>query len=295
MALPLGPLLGAGASLLGGIFGGNAADKAADAQVAIGNRQLDLNQKVYDETRMSFQPWLEGGQTGNAAYLYELGLGPRPTIGGQPAQIETISVPGAGGGMAADPYALRRAQQMAESYGGPYVQRYQQMLEASRGGAPATTQYRVNGQTFGTLEEAQAFAAANPMGGTPYQGFQKTPGYDFAVSQGMDGIQSSAAARGKLFSGATMDAAGRFQQGYANQEYGNYLNRLAGVSAQGQNAAGMQGGAAGQFLGFGTNALSGIGNAQSAGIIGRGNALTDGINNAISAWGYMRDLNKVPA
>jgi hypothetical protein len=123
---------------------------------------------------------------------------------------------------------------------------------------------------------------ARPSG---YSGFQETPGYEFAFNEGQRALEGSAAAGGNLRSGATMKALTSYGQGMANQEYGNYLARLGSLAGMGQAAAGNQAAAGANFGGMSSNALSAIGNAQSAGAIAQGNAWQGGINNALG--GYM--------
>jgi hypothetical protein len=55
--------------------------------------------------------------------------------------------------------------------------------------------------------------------------FQQDPGYAFRMSEGMKGLERSAAARGGLLSGATLQGIQRFGQGLASQEYQNAFNR----------------------------------------------------------------------
>ena len=55
--------------------------------------------------------------------------------------------------------------------------------------------------------------------------FQQDPGYAFRMSEGMKGLERSAAARGGLLSGATMKGLQRYGQEAASQEYQNAFNR----------------------------------------------------------------------
>lgn len=80
--------------------------------------------------------------------------------------------------------------------------------------------------------------------------FQTGPGYDFALKQGEQSALRGASAAGMLNSGNTLAALTEYGQGTANKEYGSWLDRLAGQSAQGLQAA------SGQASGYG--ALSGI-------------------------------------
>jgi len=59
--------------------------------------------------------------------------------------------------------------------------------------------------------------------------FQAGPGYEFAQSQGLDAINRRRAASGMLGSGnADLDAI-KYGTGLANQEYGNWQTKLAGL------------------------------------------------------------------
>lgn len=153
-------------------------------------------------------------------------------------------------------------------------------------------QFRVGDRTFATREDAEAFARTNTIGGTEYGGFTATPGYDFRLREGQRGIEASAAARGGLYSGATMKSLQRDAQNFASAEYNNYLNRLAGRADSGLSAAQMSGAASQNAAAGVSQALAGIGNARAAGAIGVGNAITGGIQNALGAWNYMQNLKK---
>lgn len=57
------------------------------------------------------------------------------------------------------------------------------------------------------------------------QQFQADPGYAFRMSEGMKGLERSAAARGGLLSGATLKGIQRYGQDLGSQEYQNAFNR----------------------------------------------------------------------
>lgn len=79
--------------------------------------------------------------------------------------------------------------------------------------------------------------------------FQTGPGYQFQMDQGMQALQRLNASRGRLDSGNTMIDAMGFAGGLANQEYGNWLDRLQG---QQEFGAGIAGGRAGIYTGTGS-------------------------------------------
>ncbi|SSS75954.1 DNA transfer protein p32 [Acinetobacter baumannii] len=140
--------------------------------------------------------------------------------------------------------------------------------------------------------QAGSDALKQLMGGMGANGqFMKTysgqdiyndPSYKFRLNQGLDAIQSSAAAQGGLLSGATQKALSDYGQNFASQEYQNgynrfnadqtnQYNRLANLVGLGQSAAagvgnaGMQTGQA-----IANNTMAGA-NAQAAGTIAAGN------------------------
>jgi hypothetical protein len=72
--------------------------------------------------------------------------------------------------------------------------------------------------------------------------FTVSPGYEFQVNQGLDALDRRAASRGMLASGNNSIDTINYSQGVANQEYGNWLNRLAGQQELGVGIAGAQAG-----------------------------------------------------
>lgn len=70
-----------------------------------------------------------------------------------------------------------------------------------------------------------------------FSAFKVSPDYQFALTQGLQGLDRSAAARGSLYSGGhSADVLG-YASGLASQNYNNFYNRLAGLAQTGQSAA----------------------------------------------------------
>lgn len=90
-----------------------------------------------------------------------------------------------------------------------------------------------------------------------YSSFQASPDYQFAMQQGIQGLDRSAARGGNLFSGGHSADLMKFGQGLASQNYNTYYNRLAGLAGVGQTAANNIGQ-------FGQNAANSIGGAYQA-------------------------------
>lgn len=103
--------------------------------------------------------------------------------------------------------------------------------------------------------------------------FTASPGYQFRLDEGAGAIESSAAARGGLFSGATAKALQDFGQKSASQEFDNYVQRLFGMSQMGQSAAGGISGAGQNFANASGNILGTMGQNQANAKISQANAL----------------------
>ncbi|MFL6306897.1 MAG: hypothetical protein ACJ72H_25475 [Candidatus Sulfotelmatobacter sp.] len=83
----------------------------------------------------------------------------------------------------------------------------------------ATLQKSLPELTAGFNEKFQA-----PTGATE----QNDPGYQFRLDQGMKMLDNSAAAKGGLLSGNTLQGEQNYAQNYASNEYGNVYNRAMG-------------------------------------------------------------------
>lgn len=279
--------MGIGAAIGGiasGLLGASASNKAASASERASERTVALQEKIYEQTTKNFSPYLDAGNTALQAYMYEMGLGPAPSIGGAAPSIETITTPGASSGPRYTNPMLAAATGNADTRNS--------LLAGQSSGTPGTTQYRVNGQTFSTLADAQAYAASNPTGGSGYQGFTATPAYQFQLQQGQDSINALAGAKGGLNSGATLKALSDYNQGLASQEYSNYLNRLSGLTNMGTSAAANQASAGQSYASNTGNALMTGAQATANGYINSANAINGGINNALGAWQYQRSLGQ---
>lgn len=76
-----------------------------------------------------------------------------------------------------------------------------------------------------------------------FEGFKKKAGFDFQLGEGLRGISGTGAASGLLRSGGTGKAFTTFGNNLQSGMYGNYLDRLGGLSNQGLQAAGILAGA----------------------------------------------------
>lgn len=134
--------------------------------------------------------------------------------------------------------------------------------------------------------------------------FQADPGYAFRMSEGMKGLERSAASRGGLLSGATLKGIQRFGQDLGSQEYMNAFNRyqteraarlqplqsLAGVgqtTAQQLGQAGMQ---SAQSIG---DTLTSGAAARASGYVGQANALTGALSGATNMYMQGQMMNRL--
>lgn len=120
-------------------------------------------------------------------------------------------------------------------------------------------------------------------------GFYKDPAYDWQRSEGMRGIQQSAAARGGLKTGNALKTLLEYNQNMAKTSYGDWWNRQAGLAGIGQNATAATAAAGQNAANNSSNALMAAGDARASGIMGAANgwsnAINSGVNNYMLAQG----------
>jgi hypothetical protein len=116
-----------------------------------------------------------------------------------------------------------------------------------------------------------------------------TPGYQFDLAQGLQGVANSNAAQGRGISGAALKGAANYATGLANntlttqqgifqQNLGNVLNPLQNVANLGENAAAQTGQLGTANTNSANTALIGGANAAAAGTVGSANAISSGLS-----------------
>jgi hypothetical protein len=134
--------------------------------------------------------------------------------------------------------------------------------------------------------------------------FQADPGYSFRMSEGMKGLERSAAARGGLLSGGTLKGIQRFGQDLASQEYQNAFNRygiererrlnpLQSLAGVGQTTSQQLGAAGTQMAGNVGNLITGGAAARASGYVGGANALTGALNTGLNYYQGQNYLNRL--
>lgn len=132
--------------------------------------------------------------------------------------------------------------------------------------------------------------------------FEKDPGYEFRLTEGLKALDRQAAARGGVISGKALKAAGRYGQDYATGEfqnaYGRYrqnrldqLNAFGALSGMGQNATNVLTSAAGDFGARSAASAMDAGNAQAAGRMNAANALAGGVGQGMNFYQNNRLMN----
>ena len=276
-------LIGSSASRSAAASQERAAAQASDAQRAMFERQVELQ-----------EPFRRAGLAGQNRLMELLGLS-------APSVFQTSANQMLTGGALPQGYSLtdpnpmqaRTAVQPKDGFQFAYSPTGDRIEVPITSGAaaPETT---ARPSDFGKYATAEF---------TPEM-FKTDPGYAFRMSEGMKALERSAAARGNLLSGATLKGAQRYGQDLASQEFQNAFNRYQitrantlnpyqALSGSAQTSANVLGGQAGE-LGrqLGSNIIGG-GNAAAAGQIGSANAIVGGVGQGINFYQNQQLMNRL--
>src|SRR5215472_4244769 len=337
--------IGAAGSLGAAKTQAGASQQAAQLQYLSSQQALDFQKQQWAQQQQNIAPWLQSGQgaLGNLNWL--LGVTPAGT---QYSPTPQMAGGGGWGGVSPGGYSAAPGMSTAltgnvpptqaptlmaptsrmMTQGGGSQQQLQQMKNQASAGAGAGITPTVGGLPAGTNRGNVPGAAQNfgqpgsfgslmqgwnqpfvpPTGATE----QNDPGYQFRISQGLQALQNSAAARGGLLSGNTAQAIEQYAQDYASNEYQNVYNRSLGQYQQAYNIfqqnqanqfnrlaslAGVGQTATGQLASAGTAAAGNVGNillgssaqigqslqnagaARASGYAGVANAIGGGVGN----------------
>lgn len=305
---------GLAAAVAGAAISADAAGDTADAQAGSARDATAAQLRMFEQSREDQQPWMQrGNEAGNMLAMY-LGIPSSGLTGTEQARMQEL---------------LRLQQQSSaapttQPQGGDWpppgidLERWDSergglmpwMQQRSPAAAPVAFGEDLQRELQG-LQQRQGQASqqqnSNPLYGSllrPYTGenLLRDPGYQFRLNEGLGGVERSAAARGGLFSGATLRALERYGQDYASGEYMNAFNRnlagnqntfnmLSGVSGTGQVSAQQVGNQGIQTGGMVGSNMIGAGNARGAGYIGQSNAWTNALNQGVSAYNNRRPPN----
>lgn len=152
--MPVGAIIGGGASILGGVLGGKGAKKAAKAEAQMGREALALQEKMFEEGRADLAPWREaGGQaigqglamlqpgydyTASPGYQFRFGEGQRAVESGAASKGMLMS-----GGTLKD--LTRFGQGVAAA---DYNDQFNRVMAVAGGGQQAATSTAGLGQNY---------------------------------------------------------------------------------------------------------------------------------------------------
>lgn len=313
--MAIGAIIGAGASILGGLMGSGAASDAAGEQAAAARyaadkqaettqKIIDLYQQFYDQSRQDLAPYMGVGYAGLEALANEMGFyRVEPDTGtGQP-QMTTEPI-----------YTTQQQTTYKYPWENPIFS-YSPLEGNGAGPDPATGAFAVKGPEdlhftpishYATTANVRTQTGTRQVpasdtnglgaaaGGIPqYErrfGFRETPGYNFRFNEALRGLDSSGSARGMSLSGP--QAKGITDYVYNNiaaPEYGQYMNNLGLLAGYGTNATGTAvntgqnyAGAIGGQLQTGTNLQNQYGmdaaTATASGYVGSANAWSGALN-----------------
>ncbi len=121
----------------------------------------------------------------------------------------------------------------------------------------------------------------------PQMALEKYPGYQFALSQGREAIEKSAAGRGLLQSGQFTKDLTTYSQGVASSNFENYMNRLQGLAGIGQQAAVQTGAFGAQSASQQGAAGERAAGARGSGYLGQAEAIGGGLTGVAQIGGYL--------
>ncbi len=309
-------VIGGVATLAGAAMSASAAGKAAKTQADAADRAAQLQNEQYLKSIELQEPFRQAGIQGQNRLMTLLGLGGTPqyddtaynkALQEYNAQLAALDPSKfmTGGGGAGGEYIAGNAD--AGGYyaggttgGGTFNQA---AFDAARAGivAPDREKFRLAGgdvkdPMFGKYATAEY---------TPEM-FAKgiDPGYQFRLSEGMKGLERSAAARGGLLSGGTLKGIQRYGQDMASQEFTNAFNRYQAertgtlnpyqaMAGQGQSVANTLTNAGMNYANQAGEAYQGAANARASGYIGQANAITGAIGNISNQYYQNQLLNRV--
>lgn len=279
-------------AIAGGIIASEGAEDAAETQASAANQASQTQLAMFNQTREDMAPWRVVGENalGRLAELYGIaGPGSGAVPEGTALVDVSSGVPTYNEALYATNADYRNAwNQVALEHFGKYGENY--MSKSDPAWIENEVRARLGPDFFGG--DASAEAPSTP----DYSAFYQSPGYQFRLNQGIQALDRSAAARGRLNSGAQSKALMRFGQGLASQEFGNYTNRLAGLAGVGQTATNTLANLGAHTAANVGNTQMRAGNARAAGYINQANVLgstlgdlayTFGNSNLFDGGGYV--------
>lgn len=248
-----------------------AAKGARNASERAAQDANDTQRYMYDQSREDQMPWLNTG----AAALNKLGA----LYGLNTAAPAANQAPASATPTAANPSENR----------------------FPAGGYAPGSVGAVMGQGGGTASGQTGYEQARPVnalaGGIDprFADFYNSPDYQFALQQGTQTLDRSAAARGRLYSGGYGMDLTKYGQGMASQQLNNYTNRLADIAGLGQVASTNLAGQGQNFANAFGNNLNNAADARASAYAANANAnntLANGINQGLNYYAQYNRNNQ---
>lgn len=253
------------------------ANKAAGAMKDSANANAQVSQNIYNQQRADLQPWRQVGGSALNAYARAMGLPQSDQVDdGGPSQYQ-FSQSGK-----ATPYDVIMAYQMYR----PGEKPSQKVIDYYTGRERADQLY---GDIVAPGMKAQQSSRPQEGDEDRYGGFYASPGYQFRLDEGQQGLDRNMASRGLLNSGARGKALTRYNQGVAADEFGNYTNRLSALAGLGQTATDQTNAYASSYAGNQMNANTNAGLSRASGYLGTTGAISSGVNNVLGALPWLQN------
>lgn len=267
-------------SVLGGVVNNGAIQSAKNAAEAAGQNNSALLKSNLNTANGLEQPYTATGINANNQINALLGL---PSTGVTPGSAQSQANPDYAGYVRNRPDLMAQFQAQTGYARGRTMEDYGRLMwtqfdnsgskytpygASTKGYDPANPQQSLDSYQ-GQPEAGDATTAAQ----NAFKAYQDSTGHQFRLDTGVNALQSSAAAKGLLKSGATLKGLDQYGQNLGTQDFGNYLQGL-----QGQQALGT--GATTNLINVGTgtaNALTGVNDnlastTANAGLTGAANA-----------------------
>lgn len=290
--MPVGAAIAGSAALSAGV-GVYSANKAANAQKNAANQATATQMQMYNTTRDDLAPYRAMGTAALPAVYQLLGLAAPSVVTSQNTGSKGLSTVDLAAVRAANPgiaTEYQRASAAADKNSPMYTQQGLDSLDNYTkywyDNIRNPSDYTAPGDASAP---AAAGAAGGPLGDGTGAGMQaflaNTPGYQFQLQQGTQGVNNALTARGLGgLSGSLGKGLAKYITGLADSTYqqqlGNYMNLVNG----GASAANQTGGYGTTTGGNVAQTISGAGAATASGYVGGANAVSGAINGGVNGY-----------
>jgi len=261
--MPWGYAAVALATVAGAKMSSDAASDASDAQVEAAKNSAEVQKAIYRENKDILMPFISA-----ATGAGQMNMPKKPVLSDFTDDPSYITKKEGTGRFAHSVQIINPNRKTAQ-------QKYQAALERYNRDIAA---YRMQPKSSLQLQQELLGLYGPDAQKAAYESYQESPGVAWLRSQGMRGIENNVAATGRG-GGSRLKAISEFNQGLALQDFGNYYNRVAGITDIGLRAGGALSGASLESSRQIANSYTQAGQAQAGGALGRAAAWQSGINN----------------